>query len=260
MTAGGVTYIATYTTYSTFLYRTDGTAGRHPAAAPLRRRLHGRPHRLHAPRRRDLLRGRGRRARRRAVAHGRDPGRHAAGARHRARAGVELARPTSSPPTTSSSSPPTTRSTAYEPWRILGGPRPPTEPPAAGRSRRSRSPRCRSRRSPKAHRRRRVHARRLRPAAKLTVRTQRLRRVRGATRWRVTGSVSATACSGRVHVLLGRRERVLKRVSAPLRNCRYSAILTTTSRSSGRWLQVRTVPSATLAERDVAPDPRRRLT
>ena len=54
------------------------------------------------------------------------------------------------------------------------------------------------------------------------------------------------ACTGRVQILLGRRERALKRVTAPLRKCRFSAVVTTTSRSSGRWLQVRTVRSATL--------------
>ena len=87
-----------------------------------------------------------------------------------------------------------------------------------------------------------------RATATLTARAQRLRPLRGATRWRVTGSVSAGACSGRVQVLLGRRERVLKRVTAPVRRCRFSATIATTSRSSGRWLQVRTVPSAALAD------------
>lgn len=87
-----------------------------------------------------------------------------------------------------------------------------------------------------------------RSRAKVTVRAHRLRAVRGAQRWRVTGIVNANPCDGRVQVLLGRRTRVLKRVTTPLRDCAFSATVSTTSRSSGRWLQVRTVPSTTLAD------------
>ena len=79
--------------------------------------------------------------------------------------------------------------------------------------------------------------RQTRTKATVTARVKRQRSVRGVTRWRVTGSVSAGACSGRVQVMLGRRERVLKRVTAPVRRCRFSAVIATRSRSSGHWLQ-----------------------
>lgn len=83
-------------------------------------------------------------------------------------------------------------------------------------------------------------------AATLSIRAQRLKTLRGATRWRVTGAVSAGACTGRVQIVLGRGDRALKRVPAPLRKCRFSAVVSTASRSSGRWLQVRTVRSSTV--------------
>ncbi len=87
-----------------------------------------------------------------------------------------------------------------------------------------------------------------RRTATLSARARRLKTLRGATRWRVTGTVTGTTCTGRVQVVLGRRERVLKRTAAPLRRCAFSATVATRSRASGRWLQVRTVPSAALAD------------
>ena len=73
----------------------------------------------------NLLRGRGRRARHRAVAHGRDAGGDAVGARHRARRRRRATRATSSPPTTSCSSPPSTIEHGAEPWRIAPAAKPP---------------------------------------------------------------------------------------------------------------------------------------
>jgi hypothetical protein len=73
-----------------------------------------------------------------------------------------------------------------------------------------------------------------------------LKAVRGAARWRVSGALSESACTGRVQIVLGRGRRTLERVSTPLRKCRFSAVVSTTSRASGRWVQVRTVPSKTL--------------
>ena len=40
-------------------------------------------------------------------------------------------------------------------------------------------------------------------------------------------------------VVLGRRARALKTTRAKLKGCRFTVIVSTTSRSSGRWLQVR---------------------
>ena len=85
------------------------------------------------------------------------------------------------------------------------------------------------------------------PRAGVAVKVKRLRALRGRTRWRVSGSVLGTGCTGRVRIELGRGDRRLRAVTAPLRRCRFSAIVATTSRKSGRWITVRTVPTSTLA-------------
>lgn len=78
------------------------------------------------------------------------------------------------------------------------------------------------------------------PKPSVTAAVKRLRSVRGATRWRVTGRLQATGCTGRVRVELAR----VKTVTAPVRRCRYSAVVS--SRRTVRWVVVRTVPTARL--------------
>jgi ELWxxDGT repeat protein len=73
---------------------------------------------------------------------------------------------------------------------------------------------------------------------KLTVKVKRLRTLRGRTRWRVTGTLEGASCASPVRIVLGRRDRALKRTSARLERCRLDAIVSTTSKSPGRWLQV----------------------
>jgi ELWxxDGT repeat protein len=76
----------------------------------------------------------------------------------------------------------------------------------------------------------------LRPS--VTVQVKRLRAVRGVKRWRVTGQLQGTGCSGRVRVDLGRGDRRLKTVTARVTRCRFNVVLKTSSRS-GRWIAVR---------------------
>ena len=97
------------------------------------------------------------------------------------------------------------------------------------------------------------------PTARVSLSVRRLRTIhRGRTRWRVSGRVSGVSgcAGGRVRVVLGRGARPLKQTTARLRGCRYDAVISTTSRSSGRWLQVRTVTSLELP---AATSPRRML-
>jgi hypothetical protein len=75
--------------------------------------------------------------------------------------------------------------------------------------------------------------------ATVSIRVQRLRTLRGKTRWRVSGVATAGACSRPVKVVLGRRTRALKPTQAKLKGCRFNVVVSTTSRSSGRWLEVR---------------------
>jgi ELWxxDGT repeat protein len=84
----------------------------------------------------------------------------------------------------------------------------------------------------------------LRPS--VAVRSQRLRAGGGKARWRVAGSVAETSCFGRVRISLGRGDRTVTRVSTPLRRCRFSAVVTAGRRTAVRWVQVRTVPSPLL--------------
>ncbi len=84
--------------------------------------------------------------------------------------------------------------------------------------------------------------------ASVSIKVMRLRILRGKTRWRVTGRVSGTGCSGRVRIELGRGDRRLKAVTARVQRCRFDALLATTSRTPGRWIAVRTVPTRTLAD------------
>jgi hypothetical protein len=57
--------------------------------------------------------------------------------------------------------------------------------------------------------------------------------------WRVAGELAGASCLGPVRIVLGRRDRALKQTGARLKRCRLDAIVSTTSRSPGRWLQVR---------------------
>ena len=88
-------------------------------------------------------------------------------------------------------------------------------------------------------------------AAKVTVRVQRLRTLRGKARYRVSGRLDGASCAGRVRIVLGRRERALQRVAAPMKRCRFDVVVRTTSKGSGRWLQVRTAGSLSVASRRV---------
>jgi hypothetical protein len=54
--------------------------------------------------------------------------------------------------------------------------------------------------------------------------------------WRVAGELAGASCLGPVRIVLGRRDRALKQTGA---RCRLDAIVSATSRSPGRWLQVR---------------------
>ena len=83
------------------------------------------------------------------------------------------------------------------------------------------------------------------PATKpsVSVRTKRLSTRGNRARWRVTGTVKGTSCAGRVRISLGRGNRTLTRVSAPLRRCAFNVVVTAGRRSTVRWVQVRTVPS-----------------
>ena len=85
------------------------------------------------------------------------------------------------------------------------------------------------------------------PRASISVKVTRLRTLRGRTRWRVSGRVVGTGCTGRVRIELGRGDRRLRAVTARLLRCRFDARLATTTRKPGRWIAVRTVPTATLA-------------
>jgi hypothetical protein len=85
--------------------------------------------------------------------------------------------------------------------------------------------------------------------ATVSIRVERLRKLRGRTRWRVAGVTTAGACAGSVKVVLGRRTRALKTTKARLTRCRYRAIVSTTSRAKGRWLQIRTVVPGVVSRR-----------
>ena len=77
--------------------------------------------------------------------------------------------------------------------------------------------------------------------ASMTVAVKRLRTLRGVARWRVSGSVRDTGCSGRVRVEVMR----VKTLTTRLRSCRYSVVVRT--RKPVRKVAVRTVPTATVA-------------
>ncbi len=241
-TAGGVTYIATYATDHTNLYRTDGTR----AGTQLLRRFE--EERLEVPTGFTEFEGVTYFAaeddtQQRAVAHGRHAGGHAARARvlagERVRLPGQLHRHRRLPVLHRRRRAVRTRAVAHRPDHAAhadAGEDPPvtiTPLPVRSETARRRTPACPRSPRPSA-------------PATLTTRVQRLKTVAAPARWRITGSLSAGACSGRVQIVLGRRERTLKRVGAPLRKCRFTAVMSTTSKASGRWLQVRTVPSATV--------------
>jgi hypothetical protein len=77
--------------------------------------------------------------------------------------------------------------------------------------------------------------------ASVTVAVKRLRPLRGVARWRVSGTVRDTGCSGRVRVDATR----VKTITTRLRSCRYSVVVRT--RKPVRTVTVRTVPTATVA-------------
>jgi ELWxxDGT repeat protein len=88
-------------------------------------------------------------------------------------------------------------------------------------------------------------------AGKLTVRVQRLRALRGKARYRVSGRLDGTSCAGRVRIVLGRRDRLLRHITAPMKRCRFDVVVRTTSKGHGRWLQVRTASSPSVTSRRV---------
>ena len=85
----------------------------------------------------------------------------------------------------------------------------------------------------------------------MTVRVQRLRTLRGKARYRVSGRLDGASCAGRVRIVLGRRERALQRLTAPMKRCRFNVVVRTTSKGPGRWLQVRTAGPVSVASRRV---------
>ena len=70
-------------------------------------------------------------------------------------------------------------------------------------------------------------------------------------RWRVSGQLQGTGCSGRVRVDLGRGNRRLKTVTARVTRCRFTVVLKTRSRSA-RWIAVRTVATKSVSSRRVS--------
>ncbi len=76
--------------------------------------------------------------------------------------------------------------------------------------------------------------------ASVTVQVKRLRSLKGVKRWRVSGQLRDTGCSGRVRVDLAR----VKAVTARVQRCRFNAIVS--SRRGVRWIAVRTVPTKTV--------------
>ena len=236
-TAGGVTYLTTYSGDSVFLYRTDGT----PAGTHLLHRYDG--YALDAPAGFTHLDG--------VTYFTAEDEQHGHELWHTdgTPAGTRLVRdivpgPESSYPSDFVATERFLFFTAYderygfEPWRILAAepsgdgpvrepkpiplpqweaPPPVAQPPVAAPSKR------------------------LPPATKaiFTAQVRKLRSAKGAQRWRVTGTLSGSTCAGRAQVVLGRRTRVLKRVNVPLRRCTFSAVISSRTTGSGRWLQVR---------------------
>jgi ELWxxDGT repeat protein len=94
-------------------------------------------------------------------------------------------------------------------------------------------------------------SRSLTTAGQISVRVQRLRTLRGTARYRVSGRLDNTNCAGRVRIALGRRERPLRHVTAPIKRCRFNVVVRTTSKGPGRWLQVRTTGPRSIASRRV---------
>jgi ELWxxDGT repeat protein len=72
-----------------------------------------------------------------------------------------------------------------------------------------------------------------------------VRKLRGARRWRVTGQLQGTGCTGRVRIDLGRGSRRIKTVTTRVRRCRFA--VTVGSRTTPRWVEVRTVRTKTVA-------------
>ncbi|HEY6561820.1 MAG TPA: hypothetical protein VI072_31335, partial [Polyangiaceae bacterium] len=72
-------------------------------------------------------------------------------------------------------------------------------------------------------------------------RAERLRTIDGVARWRVTGHVRNTGCTGRVRVEL----RGVKTITTRLERCRFNVVVR--SRRSSSRIVVRTVPTTTLA-------------
>jgi trimeric autotransporter adhesin len=79
-----------------------------------------------------------------------------------------------------------------------------------------------------------------RSRARVALTVRRLARGRWRVSGRVTGVTSRSGCSGTVRVVLGRGSRTLKTRTTKMKACAFSTTLTTTSRSSRRWIQVRT--------------------
>ena len=82
--------------------------------------------------------------------------------------------------------------------------------------------------------------------AVVSVKVKRLRTVGGRTRWRISGRVAGSGCSGRVRIDVHRGQRRLKSVTTSLTRCRYEAVVSTTTRGAGRSISVRTVATKSL--------------
>ena len=82
--------------------------------------------------------------------------------------------------------------------------------------------------------------------ALVSVKVKRLRTVGGRTRWRISGRVDGSGCSGRVRIDLNRGRRRLKSVTTSLKRCRYEAVMSTATRGAGRSISVRTMATKSL--------------
>ncbi|WP_211340238.1 ELWxxDGT repeat protein [Solirubrobacter pauli] len=82
--------------------------------------------------------------------------------------------------------------------------------------------------------------------ATVSVTVKRLRGAGARKRWRVSGRVAESGCSGRLRIDVNRGQRRVKSTTARLRRCRFDAIVTTTARGPRLTLTIRTVPTSTL--------------
>jgi ELWxxDGT repeat protein len=80
----------------------------------------------------------------------------------------------------------------------------------------------------------------------VSVKVKRLRTVGGRTRWKISGRVDGSGCSGRVRIDVNRGQRRLKSITTSLKRCRYEAVVSTTTHGAGRSISVRTLATKSL--------------